>query len=637
MAGTVLQLENIIQEDQLGTFIGRQWLQWNLFRTQKLLDWEEVQKYIFATDTTQTSNSFLPWKNKTVTPKLCQIRDNLYANYLAALFPKRKWVVWEAHDQNDAEIKKARAIENYMYYVLETEEVKKEISKLILDYIDYGNTINGSEWRDDRSESPNGVQVGYVGPIPVRINPQDIVFNPVATSFKRSPKVIRSLISMGELKELLTRLSTPENKDEYEQIFQYTRELRQNIRSFTGELQYKNDLYEMSGFTSFRHYLESDYVELLTAYGDFYDEEKDEFLRNHMIMVIDRHKLIAKKPNPSFFGRPPINHSGWRIRPDNLWAMGPLDNLVGLQYRIDHLENLKADVFDLIAFPPLKIKNYVEDFEWGPFARIHIGEDGDVEMMAPPFQILQTNSEIEVLQKTMEEMAGAPKEAMGFRTPGEKTAYEVQRLENAASRIFYSKILQFENEIVEPLLNDMLELARRNMTTVTFKYFDDQNNINTFMTLTREDITGIGRLKPIAAKHFAERAEQIQNLTNFFNSAVGQNQEVQMHFSSVKIAKMFEDVLDLEKFKLVEPYVRLAEQADAQRLMNVHMEQINAEAQTPAGLRGGDTSQPHTGGYDPSAGLATQPQLTPTSLQNTPPGRRLQHPQPGLPSIPATA
>jgi hypothetical protein len=33
----------------------------------------------------------------------------------------------------------------------------------------------------------------------------------------------------------------------------------------------------------------------------------------------------------------------------------------------------------------------------------------------------------------MEEMAGAPKEAMGFRSPGEKTKYEVQRLESAAS------------------------------------------------------------------------------------------------------------------------------------------------------------------------------------------------------------
>jgi len=52
---------------------------------------------------------------------------------------------------------------------------------------------------------------------------------------------------------------------------------------------------------------------------------------------------------------------------------------------------------------------------------------------------------------------------MGFRSPGEKTKYEVQRLENASARIFQNKINQFEEQIVEPLLNAMLELARRNL------------------------------------------------------------------------------------------------------------------------------------------------------------------------------
>jgi hypothetical protein len=33
-------------------------------------------------------------------PKLCQIRDNLYSNYTATLFPKRKWLVWDAYDAN---------------------------------------------------------------------------------------------------------------------------------------------------------------------------------------------------------------------------------------------------------------------------------------------------------------------------------------------------------------------------------------------------------------------------------------------------------------------------------------------------------------------------------------------------------
>lgn len=36
-------------------------------------------------------------------------------------------------------------------------------------------------------------------------------------------------------------------------------------------------------------------------------------------------------------------------------------------------------------------------------------------------------NEIEKLQKMMEEMAGAPKEEMGKRQPGEKGMYEIRR------------------------------------------------------------------------------------------------------------------------------------------------------------------------------------------------------------------
>jgi hypothetical protein len=75
---------------------------------------------------------------------------------------------------------------------------------------------------------------------------------------------------------------------------------------------------------------------------------------------------MSNEENPSWLGKCPIFHAGWRERPDNLYAMGPLDNLVGMQYRIDHLENLKADVFDQIAYPILKIRGDVEDFDFEP-------------------------------------------------------------------------------------------------------------------------------------------------------------------------------------------------------------------------------------------------------------------------------
>ncbi|WP_201773188.1 hypothetical protein, partial [Vibrio cholerae] len=176
------------------------------------------------------------------------------------------------------------------------------------------------------------------------------------------------------------------------------------------------------------------------------------------ITIIDRMFVAEEKENEAWFAQAPIFHCGWRIRQDNLYAMGPLDNLVGMQYRIDHLENLKADVFDLIAFPPMKVKGDVEEFVWGPMEQIYINGDGDVEMMAPNTQALQADMQIQILEAKMEEFAGAPREAMGIRTPGEKTAFEVQQLQNAAGRIFQEKIINFEVMLMEKVLNAMLEI-----------------------------------------------------------------------------------------------------------------------------------------------------------------------------------
>lgn len=569
-------------------------MSWEIFRQEKIRQWEELRRYVYATDTRTTTNATLPWKNTTTIPKLCQIRDNLFSNYMASLFPKRKWLIWQSGDEDSSRRDKREAITDYMKYVIDQDQFKREIAKCVLDYIDYGNTFATVEWRDETQTLEDGkTKVGYIGPSIRRISPLDIIFNPTGSDFITAPKIVRSLLTKGEVKEILERFSRETGRaDEYTELWEYMKKIRNHASSFsTNTEKSKNDIYRVDGFTSYRNYLQSNYVELLTFYGDIYDEESDEYLRNQVIVVADRHKVIFKAPNPSYFGHPPLYHVGWRTRQDNLWAMGPLDNLVGMQYRIDHVENLKADVFDLLTFPPLKVTGYVEDFNWGPFERIYVGDDGNVEILAPPFQVLQANTEIDILQTRMEEMAGSPKEAMGFRTPGEKTAYEVQRLENAASRIFNNKTAQFEEQFLERLLNAMLELARRNMSETSIRVFDDQLKIETFRSLTPADITGNGRIKPIAARHFAEKSETVQNLTNFYASALGADPDIKAHFSSIKLAELFEDLLEIQDYEAVQPYIRISEQADAQRLANTHSTQVGMEAMTPAGISTDDTTE----------------------------------------------
>lgn len=603
MTGKVLELENVLSPDLLATRLTEKFLAWDTLRNVKKVDWEEIRRYVYATDTTQTTNNQLPWKNKTTVPKLCQIRDNLYSNYIATLFPQRKWLIWEANEQDSNSVAKRDAITNYMSWVISQNSFKHEIDKLILDYIDFGNCFATVEWKDGRVELEDRTQSGYIGPIVKRISPLDIVFNPTAEDFLSSPKIVKSIISMGELKEHLQRMSNDDNREEYENLYNYLKDVRFQARTFQGDWIQRDHLYAMDGFTSFRAYLLSEYVEVLTFYGDWYDPYNDTFEKNRVITVIDRHKLINNKANPSFFGYPPIFHSPWRKKQDNLWGMGPLDNLVGMQYRMDHIENMKADVFDLTTYPVQKVRGFVEDFTWQPGEKIFVSDEGDVELLVPDVQALNANLELQNLERLMEEMAGAPREAMGFRTPGEKTKYEVQRLENAAARVFQNKIKQFEEQIIEPLLNAMLELARRNLTgTTVIKVFNDEFKTASFQSLSVEDITGVGRIKPIAARHFAEQSDLIQNITNLTNSGLWPT--VQPHFSGVKLSKIIENIFNLEDYEVVLPYVGLSEQAEGQKLAAALQEQVHSAMGTATG---------QNGDYDLSA--AGQPPVQPDMPQ----------------------
>lgn len=595
MVGKTLDIDDVIVRDQLACKIAEYWMTWNMYRQDWVAQKRELRQYIYATDTSQTSNASLPWSNKTTLPKLTQIRDNLYANYIATMFPKRRWMNWEGNDRKDETRRKVRAIKDYMTWAVNQNEFKREVEKLILDYIDYGNCFATVEWVDKTfvNQETAEQKPGFVGPRIVRISPLDIVMNPLASSFKETPKIVRVLTNLGEAKEMLERFSADETDLALaKEILNYCRSLRSSMSQYGSiEVQEKDEYFQVDGFTSFRQYLNSDTVELLFFYGDFYDAEKDKLLKNHLIVVIDRHKIALNRTCPYPLAEIPMYHAGWRIRQDNLWAMGPLDNLVGLQYRLDHIENMKADIMDLTTFPPLKIKGIVDDFVWAPFEKIYTDADGDVEIMSPDVQALQVNIEIAAIEQRMEEMAGSPKEAMGFRTPGEKTAYEVQRLENAASRIFQNKISQFEEQILEPLLNAMLVLAQNHLDDVVIRVLEDEFRSVDFRSITRDQISANGMIKPVAARSFAEKAEVVQNLSNFFSSAVGADPELRLHFSSVKTAQMMEELLDIERYELVQPYIRLSEQAEAQQLANTQTEQILGTAQAPSGLTPDDYSE----------------------------------------------
>ena len=564
---------------QLGTAISRQYMTWETLRTPWLDEKRELRNYVFATSTKTTSNASLPWKNTTTIPKLCQIRDNLHANYIAALFPNSEWLDWEGDDKDSVAAKKAKAIKGYVRNKIKASKFETTVESLLLDWVDYGQCFATVEAvNESRENLKDGTKIaGYAGPKLVRISPYDICFNPTANGFENTPKIIRTLKSIGELKKDV--LNNPNDKEASE-AFNHAIRIRKENQQYNVTDLAKDDAYRMDGFGSYQQYLNSGTVEILTFYGDIYDVEKDELLENHIISVIDRAFILTKRKNPSWLGKDMFFTHGWRKRPDNIYSMGPLDNLVGMQYRIDHLENLKADAFDMIAFPMMVIKGEVEAFAYQPGEKIYTGDGGDVGFLHPDVTALNADMQIRLLEEKMEEMAGAPKQAMGIRTPGEKTAFEVQTLENAAGRIFQNKILSFEKEFLTPVLNGMLEVGRREMSSPEIiKNFSSDIDAVTFNTVTQDDLLATGKIYPVGASHFAKRANYVQNLASLMQT-IGADPDVKVHLSGKALAKAVEEMLDLDKFSIFAENIRVLENLETQKLVQVAQEDLAVHGQT---------------------------------------------------------
>ena len=579
MAGKIQQLRSLHSEisDNLAREVGGLWQEWDNLRAPWVAELNEVRNFVFATDTSTTAVDELGWKNKTTIPKLCQIRDNLHANYISAIFPNDRWVRWEGDSLEDDLLDKKQAIEGYMSTKARQSDLRGTYSELLYDYIDAGNAYGTDKYEREEDYDPvTGATIaGYTGPKAYRIDPMDICVNPTAPNFYQATKIVRRVLGIGEVAELA------EQEDIWEEALQKSVMIRRASGQYTKTDFNKALGYQVDGFGDLRAYYGSKYVEVLTMEGDIWDEENFTLEKNMQIIVIDRSILVTKRKIPHPLGKRRISHAGWRKRPNNLYAMGPLANLVGMQYRIDHLENLKADALDLMVHPPLVVKGDVDPFVWHPNAQIRVTEDGDVTELGVNLSgVSAANTEIALLEQRMEEFAGAPKQAMGIRTPGEKTAFEVQSLENAAGRIFQEKIETFEIDMLEKQLNSMLATAiKEGDVAEEIATFNDELGAKTFRSVTTQDLSASGTIRPIGARHFGQQAQMLQNLSGIVNGPLGEI--VRPHISGKQLSVLLEDSLQLRRYNLVRPFIGITEQQEATDYAQTLQQESAADAAQP--------------------------------------------------------
>lgn len=566
----VLTVIRALTPDSMADEIVNSWSRFKLARSSWEAEMVELRAFQFATSTRTTEAGQPGFKNSTTIPKLAEIATNIRANSAAHLFGNPHWAQFEAFDKDAATIEQRRVIEAYVRTKVKRQGYELVLGTVLDDWLFAGACFAQQRYMTETGVDSTGqTTIIYQGPILERIAPQDIAFDVTATSWKAARKIIRKIYTLGDIAKLVKQGTldgfTPE-------LIENIRSTRMNVRSAglikaPEGVDWEGANLSRDGFGDLLDYMNSDLVEVHEFYGDMYSIETGEFLENHKIVVVDRRVTISSAPIVSANGSQYLYYSTPENRPDNLMGLSPLARIIGMQFKLDKLENMRADIFDRIANPIVVEKGDVEFYgtRGAPGGRYVVDENGDVTNLVPDTTILNADFQIQATMNMMEELAGSPRNTSGFRTPGEKTKFEVQFLENGANRIFRDRTKKFEQEFLEPILNDMVQLGRENLGQsdlvstegATFKTQE-------FIAVTKDMLVVSGKIRARGSSLFAEKANALQNLIGIMSSpAFG---FVQRHFSSIGIAKALEELAELQEFNIVLENIAIQEDQASQRL-----------------------------------------------------------------------
>lgn len=539
---------------------------WDVHQTQRLnqvYQWDELRQYIYATDTDSSSGVNNDWKNRTVRPKLTWIYDKMLTSYIQKLMPNDQFFRWKSSGKDENK-ETARVIEHFMRHKIKNKHVnfREIVASSVSDWLLTGNAFGGAEYieKKQRSLAKDGEEiVVFRGARPIRYNPIDVNLDASASTWEDSFCITRELIRKEAffsyvednpnafLPEGVDIIRAGHNKAYNNDIVEY---IKQKNRTIDGTTIYDS---WAAGITEVLHY-----------HGAMWDPITNTYKSNMHVIVGDRIALLYKGENPSYLYDKPVVFSSFRKRPDNLWGMGPLENLVGMQYRIDHEENLKSDALDACAYPIVKVTgdSGEQDYQVRPGETWYVPPGGDVELVYPDPRVGMFESDISIREQAMEEFASMPRETAGFRTPGEKTKYEVASLLNSAGEHPDEKLAQFESQYLEPLLNLMLELNIRNLSQTDLESIP-AGDLEIWNNIKVEDLKVDGRLYPVGIKHSKEAGEKIQKTMAIIETA---SQIAPEHFNKFKAMKVLEEEMALDEEKLISFGAGMKEQKQLQKV-----------------------------------------------------------------------
>ena len=549
------------------------WEEWNSSRETALALWSEIDNYLLATDTSMLEGGE-NFDHKTHIPIASELHEDLLAIVYSTMFPHEDWLGWKGFEINAITKQLRSKVKSYIKQCHALSGFNIQMRKVIDDLVRYGNCFAQAYYKNDTVDTEEGYLSGYSGPAVKRISPFDIVFNPTATDFEKTPKIIRSLVSVGELLEFLENIS-----DEDQMIA--SEETQSLLQRRTGGFRdraerYKDKQFIPQGFGSLDEYYSSGYVELLWFYGDILDEVETKVYKKRCIVVVDKDTIILDKEEV----KPSVFKGGWTARPDNLWSQGPLDKVIGINYMINHRENGKNDAIDKFIYPDRSYVGDVEEIydEVTGHTKYIMPEGGSVSDIRPDSTVLTFDNQIMMHRDLARTSARLPQQLAGFRTAGEKTATEVQSLNDGAFRGFINKVAQVEEDLLEPLVQAEMRIAKDNFSSIIKVLEEDEEGILLTTSITEEDLSANGKLLPVGSRRFSRQLQQLQGLTQLTNTNIAQM--VAPHINTYNLAKTVEGLYGFDQYAFINKFASIDENLEMQeKQMMAEQEMVKSSSQ----------------------------------------------------------
>jgi len=560
MAGEVATaLTSFKSQIDKASFITDMWFDLDQRRELAKTAWKEIEAYRYATDTKSLPNAASAFTHSTHVPVVAAIAEDLEAIITQVVMPHEDWFTFEALSAEAAKTEVSKAVVSYLKNRFALNGQVGVIKKQVTSLVNYGITFSQVFHSDERNED----KVGYVGPKTRIISPYDIVFNPTAPDFNTTAKVIREIISIGELVKR-SKLGIVD-KEAVDKLIKN----RSTYMAGPRRQSDKNVQYVPMGYGSYEEYITTGHVELLWFYGDVYDQVNDELHESKVIVVVDNEHVVLDEQVKTPTGRPYITRSVWKELPDNLWGQGPLANIIGLNYQVNHRENAKSEGLDRLIYPDKVFTGDIEeiyDEETGQTTYINAEGGGGVQELAINTQFLGFNLEIQGLEQHARAAARLPSDLTGFRSQGEKTALEFSALTDGGMRGFIDKASDFERNTLEPQLQYSIELAHEHFGDAFKVPSKNEGGFIEMLNITKEQLASDGILIPKGSRRFARKNQIMSSLTQL--TASGLMQVVAPHMSGKGTTSFVENLLEVEDTGMFEEFAGIIEQGEAQQVAN---------------------------------------------------------------------